>query len=129
MGLAKKIVGRLKRIADASSARKFKDYEAASLIFDSARYEDVIKGLNEILGEIAKNGEVISSNFSVGEVVDSGTKHSDILRGMLYEVYDYKAMSSAFIRVYHLKKDKEWLALYIDENPHTPWWGKEERKK
>ncbi|MFQ5815268.1 MAG: hypothetical protein ACE5G7_02105 [Candidatus Hydrothermarchaeaceae archaeon] len=129
MGLAERILERLEGIAETSSAKGFKEYEAVSLIFHSSRYEDVIRGLNDVLGGIAKDGEVISSAFGEGEVVDSGVKHLEVVRGMLYEVYDYKAMSSSFIRLYHLKGEKEWLALYVDENPHTPWWEEEERKR
>ncbi len=128
MALAKNVLDRLKGIAETTNLKKFKEYEAASLIFEHERYEDVIKGLNDVLRDISSEGEVISSTFSKGEVMDSGSKHLDIVRGMLYEVYDYKAMSSAFIRLYHLVGDKEWLALYVDENPHTPWWSEEERK-
>lgn len=129
MGLAERILERLEGIAETSSAKRFKEYEAVSLILHSSRYEDVIRGLNEVLDGIAKDGEVISSAFGEGEIVDSGVKHLEVVRGMLYEVYDYKAMSSAFIRLYHLKGEKEWLALYVDENPHTPWWEEEERKR
>lgn len=128
MGIAEKILKRLKSAAETGNLRKFKEYEAASLIFQSSKYDDIIRELNEVLVDITKDGEVISSAFGEGEVVDSGAKHLDIVRGMLYEVYDYKAMSSAFIRLYHLKGKKEWLALYVDENPHTPWWVEEDRK-
>ncbi len=129
MGLAQDTLERLKGIAETSSHKKFKEYEAASLIFDIGKYEDVIEGVNVVLKDIAEEGEIISSAFGEGEVVDSGAKYLEIVRGMLYEVYDYKALSSAFIRLYHLRGEKEWLALYVDENPHTPWWGKEERKR
>jgi len=129
MGIAQRTLERLKEISKSNSLKRFKEYEAASLIFDISNYEDVILGINDVLKDIAENGEVISSTFGEGKVVDSGAKHLEVIRGMLYEVYDYDALSSAFIRLYHLKGEKEWLALYVDENPHTPWWDEEERKK
>jgi hypothetical protein len=61
MGLAESVLARLKGIARTSNLKRFKDYEAALLIFDTSKHEEIIKGLSDILDEVAKEGEVISS--------------------------------------------------------------------
>jgi hypothetical protein len=87
----------------------------------------VISKIKKTLEPTLKNGEKIENDISAGEIVDCGLKQFEILKGKLFEIYDYDSTTAIFIRLYHVKGEKEWLALYIDENPDTPWWGDKEK--
>ena len=73
-------------------------------------------------------GEEIYCRLGDGEITDRGVKSLRIGRGVFIEYYDYQEMSVVFIRLYAMESgDRRWTALYIDENPETPWWTKDER--
>ncbi len=127
--LTEKILSELKDVSKSQNIRKHGKYITGSAVFDSGHFDYVANRVNSILAPVAANGEKILNEIKEGEVVDSGIKQFKILRGIFIEVYDYKTMTVAFVRLYQISdKNKEWLALYIDENPSTPWWGKEERR-
>ncbi len=127
--LAEKIISQVKALAHMHKIRKNRGYVAATAIFDSKNYTRVIEIINSTTDAAAKNGEKISSEISSGKIIDSGVKQFEILKGALIEIYDYKRTSAAFVRVYRLRsRGKNWVALYIDENPETPWWSEEERR-
>ncbi len=92
-------------------------------------YAEAEKRLNALADRIAAKGEKILCSIERGDVIDSGVKGFSIHRGTVLELYDYEEMTVAFIRLYHLSDGKkEWLAIYVDENPKTPWWKLEERR-
>ncbi len=130
MGIAERVLTEVKGISRSQRVRKVGDYVAATALLDVEHFEEAIHRMNAALASIVERGEKISCDLGSGEVVDSGVKGFDILKGVLLEVYDYRKTSAAFIRLYHLRdKRREWLALYVDENPHTPWWSEEERRE
>lgn len=127
--LAEDIIEKVKPLARTHRLRKSKSYVAANAILDSKHYERVIEIVDSLASEIAKNGEKILCKISCGEIIDSGAKQFEILKGVALEIYDYKRMTAAFVRIYHLRNgSKDWTALYVDENPETPWWSEEERR-
>ncbi|MFH1773698.1 MAG: hypothetical protein ABH874_01920 [Methanobacteriota archaeon] len=126
--LTEKILLEFKSISKSQSVRKHGKYIAGSAAFDSKHFDYVADKINLILAPIAASGEKIASEITKGEIADSGAKQFEILKGIFIEVYDYKATSVTFVRLYLVgDKNKEWLVLYIDENPSTPWWDKGER--
>ncbi|MEE8168641.1 MAG: hypothetical protein V3T58_07205 [Candidatus Hydrothermarchaeales archaeon] len=127
MSIVDEVLAELKDISNTQKTREFGDYLAATAIFDVEYFDEVIRRIESVVAPIIENGEKIFCELNSGDVVDSRVKCFDILRGAIFEVYDYKRMAASFIRLYHLKGEKEWLALYVDENPHTPWWSREER--
>lgn len=127
--LTEKILSELKDVSKSQNIRKHGKYITGSATFDSKHFDYAADKINSVLAPIIANGEKILNEIKNGEVVDSGIKQFKILRGIFIEVYDYKTMTVTFLRLYQISdKNKEWLALYIDENPSTPWWGKEERR-
>ncbi len=88
------------------------------------RFEEAIKGIEDAIAPIVKNGEKISCEIKGGEVVDCTVKGFDVLKGWLFEAYSYDSLTAAFIRVYG---NKRWVAVYIDENAQTPWWTEKDR--
>lgn len=128
MSLTQKILSELKDISNTQSVKKHGKYIVGTAIFDVRLFDDILGKIDLVVDPIIKNGEKILSNIDSGEVIDSGIKQFTVLRGVSIEVYDYKATTAIFIRLYHIQdKKREWLALYIDENPSTPWWTEEER--
>lgn len=126
--LTEKILSELKDVSKSQNVRKHGRYIAGSAAFDSKHFEYIASKINLLLATVA-TGEKISNEIKAGEIVDSGVKQFKILKGIFIEIYDYKTMTVAFVRLYNISdKNKEWAALYIDENPSTPWWGKEERR-
>lgn len=126
--LTEKILSELKSVSKSQNIRKHGKYIAGSAVFDSKHFDYAADKINFILTPVVASGEKISNEIKAGEIVDSGVKQFKILKGIFIEIYDYKTMTVAFVRLYHIgDKNKEWVALYIDENPSTPWWGKEER--
>lgn len=127
--LTEKIISEFKGISKSQNIRKHGKYTAGSATFDSKHFGYVADRINLVLVSIAASGEKIAGKIAGGEIFDSGVKQFKILRGFFIEVYDYKTMTVAFVRLYQISdKNKEWAALYIDENPSTPWWNEEERK-
>jgi hypothetical protein len=125
--LTEKILSAFKSISKSQSVREHGKYIAGSATFDSKHFDYVADKINFILAPIAASSEKIASEITKGEIVDSGAKQFEILKGIFIEVYDYKATSVTFVRLYLVgDKNKEWLALYIDENP---WLSNKSNKK
>ena len=117
-------------ISDISKTKKINTrgkYVACHATFDAGDFDNVISKIKETIAPILENGEKIENDIQKGEIVDCGIRQFEILRGKFLEVYDYDKTTAVFIRLYHVKGEREWLALYIDENPDTPWWGDEEK--
>jgi len=116
-------------LVDISKTKKIRTrgkYITGHATFDVSDFDNVLDVVNQTLEPMLKNGEKIENKIRGGEIVDCGLKQFEILRGKFFEVYDYGSTTAIFIRLYHVKGEKEWLALYIDENPDTPWWGEDE---
>ncbi|MFQ6136726.1 MAG: hypothetical protein ACE5PM_06065 [Candidatus Hydrothermarchaeales archaeon] len=128
MSLTEEIFSEVKAISKTQEIREHGRYTTGTAIFDVTNFDVVLGSINQVVDPIVKNGEKIACQIEHGEVIDSNIKGFEILKGVSIELYDYPSTTASFIRLYHLKdKGKEWLALYIDENPETPWWTKEER--
>ena len=126
MTLTEEIFDSLSNILKTKKIRTRGKYITGHATFDVSDFDNVLDVVNQTLEPMLKNGEKIENKISEGEIVDCGLKQFEILRGKFFEVYDYGSTTAAFIRLYHVKREKEWLALYIDENPDTPWWGEDE---
>lgn len=126
MTLTEEIFDSLSDILKTKKIRTRGKYITGHATFDVSDFDNVLDVVNQTLEPMLKNGEKIENKISEGEIVDCGLKQFEILRGKFFEVYDYGSTTAIFIRLYHVKGEKEWLALYIDENPDTPWWGEDE---
>ncbi len=124
--VSESILRSLKDISKTSKLRKRGNYITAHATFALEKFVDVLDKINAVVMPILKNGEKIESDISSGKIVDCGLEQFKIIKGKFLEVYDYGSTTAIFIRLYHVKGDKEWLALYVDENPDTPWWGEKE---
>jgi|Deesub1362A_J573_1020465.scaffolds.fasta_scaffold00131_52 hypothetical protein len=122
--LTETILQSIENISEDCRIRSREGYTAGYARLKISYYEKVLEKIKQVIGPVIKNGEKIENQIADGEIVDSGIKQFEVKRGVFLEVYDYKKTTAIFIRLYHIKGDKEWLALYIDENPETPWWEK-----
>ncbi len=125
--LTRELLDAVEEIAERKSVKEYSGYLAASAFFEKGRYDEVERLILSRL-EARDEGELISCRISSGAIFDSRREQFKILRGRLLEFYDYAKMSACFIRLYYLRdlgSRREWVALYIDENPATPWWAEE----
>ncbi len=128
MSLSEDILKELESFAREKKVRRYRDYVSASLFSKAENYNAIEQRIEEKLGKLSGEGEVIAIKIDSGKVIDTGKESFLILRGRVFEYYQYKEMVSLFLRLYHIKDrvtEKEWIALYIDENPSTPWWSEE----
>ncbi len=103
-------------------------YAACYLLFDYEAYRDVLERLDALTERHTERGERIRCQIGRGAVVDMGVETILVRGGVCWELYDYEELSLAFVRLYSLEEgERRWVALYVDENPETPWWSKEER--
>ncbi|MEM1546789.1 MAG: hypothetical protein QXY40_04580 [Candidatus Methanomethylicia archaeon] len=128
MGLIDELYDRLKDKADIKSVRSLGLYRVLSMMFKYDFFNDVTSIVDDLTIKAAVNGERIKCRLSYGEVVDMGLKSIDVIDGFYIELYNYQSTTVYHIRIYRFKnKDREWCALYVDENPETPWWIGDER--
>jgi hypothetical protein len=124
--LGEKIIDSISDISKTKKIRGRKSYVTCHATFDVTDFDNVISKIKKATKPVLRNGEKIENDITSGEIVDCGRKQFDILKGKFFEIYDYNKTTAIFIRLYHVKGGEEWLALYIDENPDTPWWSDEE---
>lgn len=123
---AEKLLSGLQGISEYTKVQKQGEYIAASARFPSSAYDKVLERIDARVEPIISNGEKIINEISKGEIIDSGVRQFSISRGVFMEVYDYTSNSAIFIRLYQITDgEKDWLSLYVDENPSTPWWDDE----
>jgi hypothetical protein len=125
--LSQELLSALGELAERKTLREYAHYYAASAFFGKEKYDEVERVILSHL-EARDRCELISCSISSGTIYDSGAVQFHILKGRLFEFYDYTEMSACFIRLYHIRdlsNNKEWVAMYIDENPATPWWAEE----
>jgi len=128
LSLIDDILKELSHLAKIKSVRKHGKYRVLLMVFDKVHYQMVVDALNRLTDTIAEKGEKITCKLTKGTVVDMGAKSLEINRGFFIELYDYDGLSVYFIRVYeYVSETKSWVSLYVDENPETPWWIKQER--
>jgi hypothetical protein len=125
MALTRKIISGLKDLSEDSRIREKEKYVSGYAKFSVLYFDTVVENLRKLIDPIVANGEKIESNIGPGEIIDSGIKQFYIEKGIFIELYDFEKTTATFIRLYHIKDNGEWLALYIDENPCTPWWDEE----
>jgi hypothetical protein len=126
ISLGEKIIDSISDISRTKKIRNREKYVTCHATFDVDAFDNVLLKIKETIEPVLENGEKIENDISSGEIVDCGTRQFEILKGKFLEVYDYDKTTAIFIRLYHVKGEKEWLALYVDENPDTPWWGEDE---
>jgi hypothetical protein len=123
---AEKLLSGLQGISEYAKVRKQGEYIAASARFPSSAYDKIFERIEARVEPIIRNGEKIINEISKGEIIDSGVRQFSISRGVFMEVYDYTSNSAIFIRLYQITDgENNWLSLYVDENPSTPWWDDE----
>ena len=126
VNLSRKILEELEELAQKSSVREYSGYISTSAFFKAETLSEVKERVEKTLKKLSENGELISLEICSGMVVDTGRESFKIAGGKVYEYYHYETMTSLFIRLYRIEdKGKSWIALYIDENPHSPWWAEE----
>ena len=125
--LVRELLDAVGEIAERKSVREYSGCLAASAFFEREKYGEVERLILARL-EARSGGELISCRISSGTIFDFCREQFKILRGRLLEFYDYAEMSACFVRLYQLRDprtNREWAALYIDENPSSPWWAEE----
>jgi len=85
-------------------------------------FNDVCLTVENVVKNV--NGEYQSAEIKEGENVDLGIKQAEILDGRFFEVYCYKCLSIAFVRIW-LEKGlyikKKWVSIDVDEILETLW--------
>jgi hypothetical protein len=123
MSILHEIQESLKDISKTQDSNKRGGFSTSMSIIEGFTLDDVRARIENVLIKYQLNGEKIASILQNGEIFDSGTVHFKILAGFIIEFYDYKHKTSVFIRIYQISDGKkEWIAVYIDQNPKTPWW-------
>ena len=119
-----KILEELRDISDEQKIRKNREYIVGFATFFSKNFEEILKRVEKTLNNESEKIICIGK----GEIIDSGAKQFEIKKAVFMEYYDYPSTTAVFIRLYKIRNKKEWISLYIDENPITPWWSEEERE-
>lgn len=126
--ISQKIFDELKEHAREAKERKSENGNAFSLIFKNLSFGSVKSVIEKTIENF--EGEKIICEINHGKIIDLGKESFEIVKGMLFELYDYKNLSSCFLRLYEIRekgKERAWVSCYIDENLLSPWWSKEER--
>jgi len=127
--LSDKLIAHSLRKKGKYTIRKNGEYLCTSLILYNSEFDEICDAIQKKLIDM-KYGELIICNLNTGSLYDLGKLSLKIKNGMFMEFYDYNEMNVLFIRIYHfVDNEKTWVSVYIDENPSTPWWSKEEREK
>ncbi len=126
MSITQDLLSGLDAYADFCRVRKKGSYITGAARFKASMYPRVLEELRRKLEPVLQNGEKIACEIREGDIVDCGMKQFRINKGTFMEVYDYSSTTAVFVRLYVVSSgDEEWLALYIDENPSTPWWSRD----
>ncbi len=119
----------IESLAELSSSRKIQENEGfivGSAILEGVDVEEVKKHVDDVLEKHKGGGELIVSELVSGSITDGGLLSFNILGGYVTEFYHYESTTSVFIRNYLISDGaKEWVAVYVDENPNTPWWDRD----
>ena len=125
MSILDEIQASLKGVSKVQKVNVRVDFTTAMSIIEGKDPDEVGKRVENVLEKYVTNGEKIITKIDGGEIFDSGKAYFNILGGYVIEFYEYKSTTSVFIRIYRISDDiKDWIAVYIDQNPTTPWWDK-----
>ncbi len=125
MSILDEIIDRLKPISNIQNMNQREGFSTGMSIIEGKSTDEVEILIESVLDRHLKGGEKIVSRLKGGEVVDGGKTSFKILGGYLVEFYEYETTTSVFIRNYNIADGKkDWIAVYIDQNPATPWWDK-----
>jgi hypothetical protein len=123
MSILHEIQESLKPISKTQNSNKRSGFSTAMSIIEDFTLDDARMRIETVLVKYQSKGEKIITVLQNGEILDRGMVHFKILAGFIIEFYDYEHTTSVFIRMYQISDgNKEWLAVYIDQNPKTPWW-------
>ncbi len=116
----------LKPLSKVQNKNVREGFTTATSIIENSDVESIRRLVETVLAPYLANGEKISSTLSKGEIFDGGKAYFEILSGQIIEYYHYPSTTSLFIRIYKISSgEKDWIAIYLDENKNTPWWEKE----
>lgn len=126
MSLTSEIIDSLTKLSDSRKLQKNEGFIVGSAILKGVNVEEVKKHIDSVLERHKTGGELIVSKLVSGRIVDGGVLSFNILGGYVTEFYEYESTTSVFIRNYRISDgSKEWVAVYVDENPKTPWWERD----
>jgi hypothetical protein len=127
MSILDEIQASLKSISKLQRKNVRRDFVSAMSIIEEKDIEVVEEKIENALESHLPNGEKIVSEIKVGDIIDGGNPYFKILGGYVIEFYDYDTTTSVFIRNYLISDGgKDWVAVYIDQNPKTPWWNQDQ---
>jgi hypothetical protein len=129
MMIIDKVIEKLKEKAEIFKLNEYKGLRSLYMKFNIEHEREVRALVSDILGEYVRDGEIIEMIVKSGLFVDMGMETIRIKRGFIWEYYHHPETIHYYIRLLHLTNSSDWIALYIDENPLTPWWSGEERRK
>jgi hypothetical protein len=125
MPLLEEIQASLKEFSKIQNVNVEGEFATAMSIIEGRDLEDVEKRIEDAIERHIQQGEKIVSRLERGEIFDGGQVYFKITAGFVLEFYDYENMTSVFVRNYRISDlDKEWIAVYIDQNTRTPWWDR-----
>ena len=124
MSILEEMLSSLKSLSETQNIHKSGGFSAGmSIIKKGVEMAEVVARIEGVLEKYSQKGEKIIARLDEGEIVDSGKRYFRILGGSVIEFYEYESTTSIFIRSYRISDGKkEWIAVYIDQNPETPWW-------
>ncbi|MFQ5819325.1 MAG: hypothetical protein ACE5I5_05000 [Candidatus Heimdallarchaeota archaeon] len=73
---------------------------------------------------VGGKGELISVEVGKGKILDMGEKYFEILKGHIFECYQYENESFAYIRVFQEKKmdnEEVWISFDMDFLEKSAW--------
>jgi len=121
------IMDSLNKYSITSRLNVYRGLRSLYIKFNEGLFEKIDETINNILWRYRSNGEIIGLRISNGVFIDMGIETIKILKGYIWEYYDYQRYTHYYIRLLHLSDGERWIALYIDENPLSPWWSEEDR--
>jgi hypothetical protein len=126
MSILDEIQASLKDISKLQNKNVRGDFVSAMSIIEEKNIEVIEEKIENTLKSHLPKGEKIISEIKGGDIIDGGKPYFKILGGYVIEFYDYDKTTSVFIRNYHISDGgKDWVAVYIDQNPKTPWCDKD----
>ena len=128
MMIIDKVIDKLEDKAITLKLNEYKSLRSLYMKFDANYEEEIRKVVSDILGSYIRDGEIIEMVVKSGLFIDMGMETIRIKRGFIWEYYHYPETTHYYIRLLHLTDANDWIALYVDENPLTPWWSGEERE-
>ena len=126
-----KLVMKLESSIKQKMINKYKNIRTVFLRISPDNINDAIKYIEEILEEYKGRSEIIKLLIKEGYFMDTGIETLEIEYGLIWEIYDYPTFTHYLIRLLKIiekSNNRNWVAIYIDENPDTAWWTEEERK-